>query len=242
MKKIVGISFVLLSVGVLFACSDNTESDGSNSSGEESTSSNDNGETAENGIDEDNNSTNEGEQDGESGENSGSGLIDKDEINGDKENDESDEPEANLGEGETEDQLDLEIGDTAVIETTISKFEYTVKAIEIKDEIDSVRPDLDIFVVSDISIKNVSDEVINIEDAIGIFEVTTDLNGGGYGDVSQYYDVGIESIEGELQPDETFEGQLLYEDQSNAEHYIRVKSGLVSSSSVKNQAIWTFDE
>ncbi|MEN0642154.1 hypothetical protein MKY91_03110 [Alkalicoccobacillus gibsonii] len=167
-----------------------------------------------------------------------SGLIDKDELN--EESDEEDS--SNQDDDNTEDQLDLEIGDQATIETTISSFEFTLDSVEIKDELNAVVPDLDVFIVADFTVTNIYDEPIMIEDATGIFEVTTDLDGGGYGDVSEHYDVDVKTVTGELQPGETITGQLVMEDQTNAEHYIRVKSGLVASSSVRNQAIWTFTE
>ncbi|MGN7312389.1 hypothetical protein ACTHQ4_14940 [Alkalicoccobacillus gibsonii] len=174
----------------------------------------------------------------ESNEVNSSGLIDKDELN--EESDEEDS--SNQDDDNTEDQLDLEIGDQATIETTISSFEFTLDSVEIKDELNAVVPDLDVFIVADFTVTNIYDEPIMIEDATDIFEVTTELEGGGYGDVSEHYDVDVKTVTGELQPGETISGQLIMEDQTNAEHYIRVKSGLVASSSVKNQAIWTLTE
>ncbi|MBM0066646.1 hypothetical protein [Alkalicoccobacillus gibsonii] len=232
MKKIITFStMVLITSTVLVACGEGadkaSEVDGNHGTdqeeqvGEEGTV--DHSEPVSNEIDDDANS---------------SGLIDKDELNEES----NEEGSTNQDDGNTEDQLDLEIGDQATIETTISSFEFTLDSVEIKDELNAVVPDLDVFIVVDFTLTNIYDEPIMIEDATGIFEVTTDLDGGGYGDVSEQYDVDVKTVTGELQPGETISGQLVMEDQTNAEHYIRVNSGLVASSSVKNQAIWTFTE
>ncbi|MEN0642152.1 DUF4352 domain-containing protein [Alkalicoccobacillus gibsonii] len=166
-------------------------------------------------------------------------LVDRDELEEEKEEDQN---SPNLGAGDTEDQLDLAIGDTGTIETTIEKFEMTIESIQMESEIDGETPDLGVFILANVEFKNIHDEALDLQQAVDTFEVTTTEDGGGYGPVSEYYNVVIDAFEGELEPGDTVKGQILFEDQQGDTHYIKVNPGLVASSAVKNQVTWSFTE
>lgn len=166
-----------------------------------------------------------------------SGLVER---NAD-DNDDSDDQNSMLDEGDTEDQLDLKIGDTGIIETTIATFAVTIHEARIEKSIEDEEPDRENFVLVDVSLENLSDSEIDIRDSLDVLELTGDLEGSGGPDFSHLSDV-IETMEGTLDPGETVKGNLLFEADEFETYYIRVREGLVAASASKNQTIWTFIE
>nr|WP_276569434.1 DUF4352 domain-containing protein [Shouchella lehensis] len=166
----------------------------------------------------------------------GSGLIER---NTDDDEEDTNGSSPNLGEGSTEDQIDLTVGDTGTIETTIQHFELTIDSVAMDSNLDGEKPDLDTFILVDVTIKNLHNEPLKLEETVEIFEVTSDLDGGGYWPVSELYDVDVDELSGELSTNESVSGQILFENNEGEEHYIRIRSGLVAASAVKNQVIWT---
>ncbi|MEK4563624.1 DUF4352 domain-containing protein [Alkalihalobacillus sp. FSL R5-0424] len=227
--------FTLLLVIFLFGCSSSEEG---NSTDSKETQALENDEQI---------ADDEGEEDESNTDSSseGSGLIDKDELNKgeDSNEDNSNKDQPNLGDGETEDQVDLSIGDTAIVETTISKYEVTLDAVEFMDELEgeAVQSQFDTLVLADVTIKNLSDESIDISDSMGIFEITTSIEGSGYSDVAAHFS-GVDKFSGELNPNEKASGQMLFEEINGEHHYLRVTPGLTASNAVKNEATWVFTE
>ncbi|MGN7312382.1 hypothetical protein ACTHQ4_14905 [Alkalicoccobacillus gibsonii] len=232
MKKTLKITAITaITLGVLIACSDNEDANDSSSEPNNEEASND----SEN--DDDNTSTTEEPVD----EGSNEGLPEKSDFKSDDESDKESEDGSgpNLGEGDTEDQLELKIGDTGQIETTINMIEVTLTNVSIEESIKDATPERDYFLVADINLKNLADDPMDITEAIGVLELTGDLEGGGGPDFSGYYDA-IEPMEGSLESGQEIEGQLLFEENDFEEYYIRVNEGLIAAGGAKNQAIWTF--
>ncbi len=67
-----------------------------------------------------------------------------------------DESETNDGSSEGEDQMDLGLGDTAVMHSNISSFEFTLNSVDMVEEVDGELSDLDAYVVASITIKNIA--------------------------------------------------------------------------------------
>ncbi|MBM0066640.1 DUF4352 domain-containing protein [Alkalicoccobacillus gibsonii] len=230
-KLLTVLTFV--SVAILVGCNNDSTSNNSvpNTDNQEQKDENDPGEQNNQDSSEDNGDDNDIE--------GGSSLVER---NDDANDSESEEKEPNLGEGDTEDQLNLEIGDTGVIETTIEKFEMTINSVTVEKEIDGEKPDLGVFVLADVTFRNIHEEPLDLEQAVGTFEVTTSEDGGGYGPVSEFYNVEVEDLSGDLEPGEEVQGQILFEDNLGDKHYIKVNPGLISASAVKNQVMWKFSE
>ncbi|MEY8749537.1 hypothetical protein [Alkalicoccobacillus gibsonii] len=230
MKKMINLALVAtLTVGVLMACNNNEGNDSSTtepSNGDTGTSDNDN----ESDVEADDSSDNEG---------SSEGLTDK--RDSDKNSEDSGDSDVNLGEGTTEDQPDLRLGDTGKIETNLNIIEVTLNDLTIEESINGETPERENFLVADITLKNVADEPLDIEEAVDVLEIASSLDGSGGSDYSHYYDA-IEPMQGELASGEQIEGQLLFEEDSYDEYYIRVSLGLVASGGAKNQAIWTINK
>jgi|SRR5690625_1497105 len=138
---------------------------------------------------------------------------------------------------ETEDQLGLGIGDTGKLESTIGTYEVTLNDVEIiGKEFEGEVTELDTYISLDITVKNTSNEPLEIEDMIYSFEITEDLEMSGYSDLSEYFDLE-DKLVGTLGPGEeasgtffsdTYEGDIYYFGESSAP----AKMGLT------NQVTW----
>ncbi|MEK4563635.1 DUF4352 domain-containing protein [Alkalihalobacillus sp. FSL R5-0424] len=141
----------------------------------------------------------------------------------------------------SQDLLDLKIGESAVIETTIGTAEVTLTGVTIQDTFEDESPELDLFVLANVTVTNMSEHSQSVNDIVSAFEVTPDLEGSGYSEISMQYE-GIDTWEGELEPNQTAEGQLLYQSVESPQQIIRVNPGLVSAEAVKQDVRWTFTE
>jgi len=137
------------------------------------------------------------------------------------------------------DQLDLKIGDTGQVETTLGRYEITVDSISKKDEIDGRRSQADYFFVADVTVKNIGDDSIDANESKDNLEITSMLEGSGFSDVASFFE-SIDEIEGTLEPGESISGQMLFEEDEADTYYLRFTEGLVAAGVVKNQVIWTF--
>lgn len=171
-------------------------------------------------------------------ETSSEGLVEKSDF---ESGNNEDDTEVNIGEGNTEDQIDLNLGDLGRIETSLSTYEVTLDGVEFLEELEGQESQMDTFIIADVTIKNTSSEPIDIYDALTIFEVSTDAVGGGYGLRSESYE-GVEVFKGELEPSEKRSGQLLFENVSGEQHFLKVREGLIEVGGVKNKVTWSFDE
>ncbi|MEK4563629.1 hypothetical protein MKX54_02920 [Alkalihalobacillus sp. FSL R5-0424] len=171
-------------------------------------------------------------------EGSSEGLTERiDSSSDDEETEEDSSP--NLGEGTTEDQLDLRIGDTGQIETSLNMFELTVNSVEMLDDINGETPEREKLILTDVTLKNLSDTTMDISEALDVIEITVNLEGSGSPDFAKYYE-SVETLEGQLESEEEIKGQLVFEENVRDEYFIRVSEGLIAAGGAKNQAIWTF--
>lgn len=141
---------------------------------------------------------------------------------------------------ETEDQLDLGLGDTGKFETSIGTFELTLDAVKFTDELDGETSTRDKLVILDITVDNISNETLVVEDLLSSLELTHDLEGSGTSNSAEYFD-SIEELKGDLAAGEKVSGQLIFDAVESAEYHLRERSGNVSSGTT-NQVIWTFTE
>ena len=102
----------------------------------------------------------------------------------------------------------LQLGETGTIKDTTGDYEVTPMSFVVTDEWENQTPkiDGDVFLIIDVSIKNIGESVLNGEqlrkvDAIGGDETTVDN--------SALFDY-VDQLEGELQPGEIMEGQFAF--------------------------------
>ncbi|MGN7312385.1 DUF4352 domain-containing protein [Alkalicoccobacillus gibsonii] len=211
-----GVAVLLISVGILSACGDNEDQ-----SSEDMTTSGSEQRDTDTQV-----------------EGSSEGLTERIDSSSDDEETENDSS-PNLGEGTTEDQLDLRIGDTGKIETSLNMFELTVNSVEMMDDINGETPEREKLILTDVTLKNLSDTTMDISEALDVIEITVNLDGSGSPDFAKYYD-SVETLEGQLDSGEEIKGQLVFEENVRDEYFFRVSEGLIAAGGVKNQAIWTF--
>ncbi|KYG29520.1 DUF4352 domain-containing protein [Alkalihalobacillus trypoxylicola] len=137
-----------------------------------------------------------------------------------------------------EDQMDLVVGDTAIMHSNISSFEFTLNSVEMVEELDGEEPELDGYIIASITIKNIGDEAIDAQETSRVFEYTDFLEGSGMSDQSQYTEQ-YEGVEGEIAPGDEMTGTAVYHGYIDEENYLRVKPGLAGTGLI-NDAIFTF--
>lgn len=152
---------------------------------------------------------------------------------------ESDVDKSGSSSGEFEDQIDLKIGDTGQVETTLGKYEITIESIKEVEDIDGKSPMLDRFFIAEVKLKNIGDTAIDARDAMDNIEITEDLDGSGYSDYSPHFS-NTKALTGTVEPGDSVSGQAVFEGYEEDTHYIRVVSGLLAAGAVKNDVRWTF--
>ncbi len=146
-----------------------------------------------------------------------------------------------VGSGSFEDQEDLRIRDTGQVSSNIGEYSLTVNEVAIEEEIDGQSPQLEKFFLVDVTLENIGDSSLDVEEIIGNFEISSNLDGSGATNVSNHFDNF--ALQGDqLEPGESISNELVFDWRGTEEYYIRIIEGLISSGGVHNQVIWTFDE
>jgi hypothetical protein len=155
--------------------------------------------------------------------------------------DDSGESEGPVASEEFEDQLDLSIGDTGRVSSTLGAFEMTVDSISKEVEIDGKSSPLDFHLVVDVTLKNIGDTTYDAEDIAGAYRITNTPDGSGQSDITNNLD-SIGKITGDLEPGEEISGKLVFDVQGEGEQYLKINGGLIASDAVHNDTVWTFTE
>ncbi|CDO01809.1 hypothetical protein BN988_00255 [Oceanobacillus picturae] len=185
-------------------------------------------------------SSNEEEQKlDESIEGNNNGEEKEEEIDNDtSEEDEDSEGVSGGFETQTEDQLDLTIGDTGRFDTDLTTFEITLEDAEIiEGELDGVEPQFDSLILLDITLKNTGEMVYPVQDLMYGFEATDYLEGTGVQNAAEFFD-SVKEMTGELAPGEEVSGQFITDIHEAEEYYFRLRSG-ITGSGASNEVIWT---
>ncbi|GAQ19903.1 ABC transporter substrate-binding protein [Oceanobacillus picturae] len=158
-----------------------------------------------------------------------------------EEDSDSSENEGGGFETQTEDQLDLTIGDTGRFDTDLTTFEITLNDAEIiEGELDGVESQYDNLILLDITLKNTGEEVHPVQDLMYGFEVTDYLEGTGVQNAAEFFD-SVDEMSGELAPGEEISGQFITDIYEAEEYYFRLRSG-ITGSGASNEVIWTIPE
>lgn len=197
------------------------------------------------------NGGNEGEENTEEIVNESQGLPDDTEEDTDEDmNEEIEETEETNEDGSSsngvfevteEDQLDLSVGDTGVLQTSIGTYELTVESAEIiGTELDGEESLLDELIVLDLTFKNIGDDVIIAEDVMSILEIGESHEGSGFPNGASEFD-SIEEFEGEIQPGEERTAQFIGDVYTSEAYYFRQLAGTVAAEA-SNEVIWTIPD
>ncbi|CDO01810.1 hypothetical protein BN988_00256 [Oceanobacillus picturae] len=170
--------------------------------------------------------------------NNGDEKEEEEEIENDNDSSE-DELEGVSGgfETQTEDQLDLIIGDTGKFDTDLTTFEITLENAKIQQEVEGKKSELYGYIILDITVKNTGETSQPVQDLLYGFEVTDNLEMTGYQNYSESYE-SIDHMTGELGEDEKVSGQFITKIYEAEEYYFRLRSG-ITGSGASNEVIWT---
>lgn len=165
------------------------------------------------------------------------GEEESNESNQEDETTESDAGEANSDNGDisTEDQLDLNIGDTARVENNFTEFEVTLDAIEVTEEAGDTPSEQGNYVIVDLTVNNLSDDPLTGEDAFGSTSLETKENSSGF--TWFYIDGVVEAWDSEIAPGETQSGSLLFDVAKSEEYMLTMGQNLEGLS---NYVTYTF--
>ena len=147
--------------------------------------------------------------------------------------------EADTSSGDFKDQTELKIGDTGQAESTTGKYEITVNSVQMKDEINGKAPSIDHLFLVDVTVKNIGDSTIDAMERIGTLELTANLEGGGWGEDTKFYQLS-NPLTGTLEPGQSVTGEVVFQGFDGETYYIRADIGLIGAGAVKNKTTWTF--
>lgn len=133
------------------------------------------------------------------------------------------------------DQTSLRMGETAELSTTVGDFSLTLQSAEEKTEIDGQPSQREIFVLTEWKVENISEEPIEINDAIGGLHLYSELRGSGTWWILLEND---EEWVGELQPGESATGELKFEIEDTEEYSAGME--YASSDSELKEVMWNF--
>ena len=130
----------------------------------------------------------------------------------------------------------LELGETGVIEDTLGTYEVTVTGFSLETEMSEDDPykvtKNGYFIIVDVSIKNIGEDIL---EATSITK--TDLfNATGAGVTNFTSFNSINNFEGEVSPNDTVEGQLLFD--LSEEDYYELAFGFGMPSHISNEVRW----
>lgn len=138
-------------------------------------------------------------------------------------------------------QLDLRLGDTALVESTIGTYELTVHSAEIVGtELDGEEALLDELILLEMTFKNIDDKPLIAEDLMINFGIRTDLESSDNTNAAASFD-SIEYFEGEILPDEEREAQFIADTKTADEYYFKTGTGVVAAGT-HNDVMWTITD
>lgn len=142
---------------------------------------------------------------------------------------------------EADDYLDLALGETGTFVTTLGTYDMTVTSAELKDyEFEGIESELDCWVLLNVTIKNTSDEPLNVEDLMESMELNEAEEGSGYMDASGAFD-SVEAFEGEIGPGEEQSAQFIAYAYDSDTYYFRKSAGNIAGGS-SNQVSWKINQ
>lgn len=138
-----------------------------------------------------------------------------------------------------EPQLDLRLGDTGIIQTSIGTYELTIDSAEIVGtELDGEEALLDEIILLEMTFKNIDDKPIIAEDLMINLGLLTDLEGSDNTNAAASFD-SIEFFEGKIAPGEERKAQFIADTRTAEEYYFRIHP---RAAVAKNEVLWTITD
>ncbi|GIO25056.1 hypothetical protein J11TS1_36370 [Oceanobacillus sp. J11TS1] len=153
-------------------------------------------------------------------------------------NDDSSDSNSGYFEVTEEPQMDLRLGDTGLVQTSIGTYELTLNSAEIVGtELDGEATLLDELIVLDLTFKNTSDDTLVAEDLMYNLGIATSLGGSNTSNNAEHFE-SIQVFEGEIAPGEEKQAQFIADVKTSDEYYFRPSPGVVSNGT-HNDLLWT---
>lgn len=166
---------------------------------------------------------------------------DSNEESTDEETSDSDSSGSGMFEVTEDPQMDLGVGDTGLVQTSIGTYELTLDSAEIMGtELDGEESLLDELIVLDLTFKNLDDKPIIAEDLMYNLGVTTELEGSSRSNNAKFFE-SIEVFEGEIKPGEERKAQFIADVKTAEEYYFKPNSGAVAAGT-HNEILWTIPD
>ncbi|MFD1019678.1 hypothetical protein [Thalassobacillus hwangdonensis] len=136
---------------------------------------------------------------------------------------------------ESDASVELGMGETAELKTTLGNFNLTLLDAEEQAEIDGEQPQLDTFVVTEWEVENTSEEPLQVADAVSALDMYSGKDDTGRGWILLE---NQDPWEKELQPGEKASGELLFELYQTEEYYAGME--YASAESSLKSVMWKF--
>ncbi|MFD1017673.1 DUF4352 domain-containing protein [Thalassobacillus hwangdonensis] len=138
-------------------------------------------------------------------------------------------------EDESEKSMELQMGETAELKTTIGEFNLTLVNAKKEEEIEGEQSQLDTFVVTEWEVENASDEPMEIADMVSALDMYAGKDDTGRGWILLE---NQEAWEGTLEPGEKATGELLFELYNSDTYYAGME--YASNDSDLKSVMWKF--
>lgn len=143
------------------------------------------------------------------------------------------------GSEKVDDQEGLNIGDTGVVEDTLGKYEVKLKTIKLTKHVEGIQLANDVFVLAQVSIKNVGENSFKASDVVSAVEMISPNDGGGGNRAKLASDLDNFQGKGKVAPGKTVEGWLVF-DKGKFGHYKMVWN-FGFTGTLSNKVTWEFD-
>ena len=153
----------------------------------------------------------------------------------------SSESDGGIFEVTEEPQMELRLGDTGLVQTSIGTYELTLESAEIiGTELDGEEALLDELILLEMTFKNIDDKPLKAEDLMMNLGITTNLEHSNEFNSAAYFE-SIEFFEGEIAPGEERAAQFISDTRTADEYYFRPNQGTVSAGT-HNDFLWTITD
>lgn len=158
-----------------------------------------------------------------------------------EETSESDSSGSGMFEVTEDPQMDLGVGDTGLVQTSIGTYELTLDSAEIVGtELDGEESLLDELIVLDLTFKNLDDKPIIAEDIMYNLGTASDLEHTNNDNSANFFE-SIENFEGEIAPGDEVKTQFISDIYTAEEYYFRPNLGTVAAGT-SNDLLWTITD
>lgn len=131
----------------------------------------------------------------------------------------------------------LSLGEKGIMKNHLGEYEVTIESFEVFDNFNGQEPEHDdhIFMVVDLTVKNVGDNILEGDDITGPMLYTAEGNSTG----NDFSEEGIDQIKNELHPGDVDSGQMIFYSYESDDYELNFGDRF---GSISNEIIWKFNK